>query len=135
MMKLEIVTPEEKAFSDDIDMVVLPGVDGELGILPNHIPLVTQIKPGELRVTKNGRDTWLAVGEGFVEITQTKVTVLTDGATEESAIDEAAAEAAIARAEQAMSEEGLNDEEVAAVQSALLRSMAQLHLKRRRRGG
>ncbi len=134
MMKLEIVTPDEKAFSDDIDMVVLPGVEGELGIMPNHIPLITQIKAGELRVTKAGRDTWLAVGEGFVEITQAKVTVLTDGATEESAIDEAAAEAAIARAEKAMSEEGLNDEEVAAVQSALLRSMAQLHLKRRRRG-
>lgn len=135
MMKLEIVTPEEKAYSDNVDMVMIPGVDGELGILPNHIPLITQIKPGEMRVTKGGKDIWLAVGDGFVEVTQTKVTVLTDMATEESAIDEAAAEAAIQRAEKAMSEEGLGDEEVAAVQSALLRSMAQLQLKRRRRGG
>ena len=82
----------------------IPGVDGELGILPNHIPLVTQIKPGELRVTKGGRDIWLAVGDGFAEITQTKVTVLTDMAAEESAIDEAAAEAAVQRAEKAMRE-------------------------------
>jgi F-type H+-transporting ATPase subunit epsilon len=82
-LKLEIVTPETKAYSDDVDMVVLPGVEGEMGIYPMHVPLMTQIKPGELMVTKGGQRSYLAVGEGFVEITQTSVSVLTDMAIEE----------------------------------------------------
>ena len=131
-LRLEIVTPEAKAFSDDVDMVVLPGVEGELGILPQHVPLMTQLKPGELRVTKNGQETFLAVGEGFVEITGERVSVMTDMAVEEKAIDEAAVQAAMERAEKRMREEHLGDEEVAAVQAAIQKSLAQLHLKRRR---
>ncbi len=131
-LRLEIVTPEAKAFSDDVDMVVLPGVEGELGILPQHVPLMTQLKPGELRVTKNGQETFLAVGEGFVEITGDRVSVMTDMAVEEKAIDEAAVQAAMERAEKRMREEHLGDEEVAAVQAAIQKSLAQLHLKRRR---
>src|SRR5713226_7794438 len=68
-LKLEIVTPEAKTYSDDVDMVVIPGVEGELGVLPQHVPLMTQLKPGELKITKQGQDSYLAVGEGFVEIT------------------------------------------------------------------
>jgi F-type H+-transporting ATPase subunit epsilon len=131
-LKLEIVTPEAKIFSQDVDIVYVPGVDGELGILPRHIPLMTMIKPGELRVTSGGRDTFMAVGEGFVEVTGENVTVLTDMALEEQKIDETAAEAAVKRAQEALRSNTMGSEEVAAVQAALQKSLAQLHVKRRR---
>jgi F-type H+-transporting ATPase subunit epsilon len=133
-LKLEIVTPEAKIFSQDVEIVYVPGVDGELGILPKHIPLMTMIKPGELRVSNSGQDTFMAVGEGFVEVTGESVTVLTDMAVEERAIDETAAEAAVKRAQEALRGEHLGDEEVASVQAALQKSLAQLHVKRRRHG-
>jgi F-type H+-transporting ATPase subunit epsilon len=132
MLKLEIVTPEAKVYSQDVDIVYIPGVDGELGILPKHIPLMTTIKPGEIRVTAQGKDLFLAVGEGFVEVTGESVTVLTDMAIESQAIDENAAEAAVKRAQEALSDKHLNDEECAAVQVSLQKSLAQLHVKRRR---
>ena len=69
-LKLEIVTPEAKIYSEDVDMVTLPGVEGEMGIYPMHVPLMTQVAAGELIARKNGQDQYLAVGEGFVEITQ-----------------------------------------------------------------
>ena len=97
-LKLEIVTPEKTAYSEDVEMVTLPGSEGELGVYPNHVPLLTTINPGELRVLKGGRETFLAIGEGFVEITGTTVSVLTDMALDVTAIDESAAEAAVARA-------------------------------------
>ena len=133
-LKLEIVTPEAKTYSEDVEMVFVPGTEGELGILPKHIPLMTTIKPGTLRVHQKGRDTFLAVGEGFVEVTAESVTVLTDMAITEEAIDEAAAEQAVQRAQEAMRGEHLGDEEVAAVQASLQKSLAQLHVKRRRHG-
>jgi F-type H+-transporting ATPase subunit epsilon len=133
-LKLEIVTPEAKIFSQDVEIVYVPGVDGELGILPKHIPLMTMIKPGELKVTSNGHDTYMAVGEGFVEVTGESVTVLTDMAIEEQAIDETVAEAAVKRAQEALRGEHLGAEEVASVQAALQKSLAQLHVKRRRHG-
>src|SRR2546429_9402480 len=97
-LKLEIVTPEEKIYSEDVEMVTLPGSEGELGVFPKHVPVLTTLKPGELRVKKDGRETFLAVGEGFVEITGDAVSVLTDMALEAEQIDTAAAEAAVARA-------------------------------------
>jgi len=133
-LKLEIVTPEAKIFSDDVEIVYVPGVEGELGILPRHIPLMTMIKPGELRVGSNGKETYMAVGEGFVEVTGETVTVLTDMAVEEHAIDETVAEAAVKRAQEALRGEHLGAEEVASVQAALQKSLAQLHVKRRRHG-
>ena len=132
MVRLEIVTPEAKTYSDDVDSVVIPGIDGELGVLPLHAPLMTQLEPGELRVLKGGQELRLAVGEGFVEITPEKVAVLTDMAVKESDIDESAAEEAIRRAEQAMSGEKLTNEEYAANNAALLRSLALIKVKRRR---
>ena len=132
MLRLEIVTPEAKTYSDDVDSVVIPGIDGELGVLPLHAPIMTQLEPGELRVLKGGQELRLAVGEGFVEITPEKVAVLTDMAVKESDIDESAAEEAIRRAEQAMSGEKLSNEEYAANNAALLRSLALIKVKRRR---
>lgn len=134
-LRLQIVTPEKEAYSDDVEMVVLPAVEGEMGVLPMHVPLMTQIRPGELVVTQRGQQVHLAVGEGFVEITQTHVNVLTDMAIEERAIDESAAEAAVQRAEEALKSPDLGSEEAAAVQVALAKSLAQLHVKRRRRHG
>jgi F-type H+-transporting ATPase subunit epsilon len=132
MVRLEIVTPEAKTFSDNVDSVVIPGVEGELGVLPMHAPLMTLLEPGELRVMKNGEETRLAVGEGFVEVTQEKIAVLTDMAVKESEIDESAAEAAIKRAEEAMRSERMSDEEQATTKAALMRSLALVKVKRRR---
>jgi len=132
MVRLEIVTPESKSFSDDVDSVVIPGVEGELGVLPMHAPLMTLLEPGELRVMKNGEETRLAVGEGFVEITQEKIAVLTDMAVKESEIDESAAEEAIRRAEESMRNERMSDEEQATTKAALMRSLALVKVKRRR---
>ena len=133
-LHLEIVTPEARAYSDDVELVVLPAVEGEMGVYPQHIPLITQLKPGELVVTKDGKQTHLAIGEGFVEITGTSVSVLVDMALAESDIDENAAEEAVKRAEARLKEGNIGDEETALVQAAIAKSMAQLHVKRRRRG-
>ncbi len=131
-LKLEIVTPEKRIFSDDVDMTVLPGTEGELGILPQHAPLVTALQPGELSYTQGGKTTYLAVGEGFVEVTQTTVAVMTDMAVDEGDIDEKAVEDALQRAKDSLA--GVtNDEEIATVQAAIQKSLAQLHVKRRRR--
>ena len=96
-LKLEIVTPEEKIYSEDVEMVTLPGSEGEFGVYPKHVPLLTTLNPGELRVVKDGKPSYLAIGEGFVEVTGATVSVLTDMALDVTSIDEAAAEAAVAR--------------------------------------
>ena len=131
-LRLEIVTPDATAYSEDVQMVTLPGSEGELGVYPNHVPLLTTLLPGELRVLKDGRETFLAVGEGFGEIRGERVSVLTDVALEASAIDESAAEAAIARAQAAMKEDH-SGEDVAALQAMMQKALAQLNVKRRRR--
>jgi F-type H+-transporting ATPase subunit epsilon len=131
-LKLEIVTPEAKIYSEDVDMVTLPGVEGEMGIYPLHVPLMTSVKSGELVVKKGGADHFLAIGEGFVEITGDRVAVLTDMAIKADDIDEAKAEEARKRAESRLAEK-LTDEEQATVQAALLHSLTQLKVKRRNR--
>ena len=132
-LRLEIVTPEKIAYSENVEMVTLPGSEGELGVYPNHVPLLTTLNPGELRVLKGGKEMFLAIGEGFVEVTGSAVSVLTDMALDVTAIDESAAEEAVARARAAMKDD-LTGEEVAAVQGSLQKALAQLHVKRRRRG-
>lgn len=130
-LKLEIVTPEEKIYSEDVDMVTLPGSEGELGVYPNHVPVLTALKPGELRIVKDGRESAMAIGEGFVEIKSDGVSILTDMALQTEKIDLTAAEAAVARAQAAMKEDH-SAEEVAAIQASLQKALAQLHVKRRR---
>ena len=129
-LKLEIVTPDAKAYSEDVEMVTLPGVEGEMGIYPQHVPLLTQIVPGEIIARKDGRDQFLAVGEGFVEITAQRVAIMADMAIRAENIDEAKAEEARQRA-QARLAEHLDDEEAAIVNAALAHSLAQLKVKRR----
>ena len=131
-LKLEIVTPEAKIYSEDVDMVTLPGVEGEMGIYPMHIPLMTQIAHGEIVARKGGVDHYLATGEGFVQITGDRVAILTDMAMKADDIDEAKAEEARKKAEARLAEK-LTDEETATVQAALLHSLTQLNVKRRTR--
>src|SRR4051794_30168710 len=103
-LKLEIVTPEAKTYSEDVEMVTLPGAEGEMGIYPNHVPLMAQIVPGEVIARKGGKDHLLAIGEGFVEITGDRVAILTDMAIKAEHIDEAKAEEARKRAEARLAE-------------------------------
>ncbi|MCA1962757.1 MAG: ATP synthase F1 subunit epsilon [Prosthecobacter sp.] len=134
-LKLEIVTPEARIFSDEVDSVVLPGVEGELGILPAHAPLVTTLQCGELRILKSGKTTDLAVGEGLVEVTGSHARILTDMAIDVESIDEKAVEEALERAKHSLEslKHGEQQEEVAAVMAIIQRSTAQLQVKRRRR--
>ncbi len=132
-LRLEIVTPDARIYSDDVDMVTLPGIEGEMGIFPMHVPLMTQVAAGEIIARKGGQDFYLAVGEGFVEVTGERVAVLTDMAIRADDIDEAKAEEARKRAEARLLEK-ISDEETAMVQAALLHSLTQLHVKRRHRG-
>jgi F-type H+-transporting ATPase subunit epsilon len=132
-LRLEIVTPDGKAYSEDVEMVTLTGVLGEMGILPQHIPLMTKMVPGELVVRKGGRDLFVAVGGGLVQVTGTRVNILTDMAVAADKIDEAKAEEARRRAEARLREK-LSEEEVATINAALARSLAQLRVRRRHRG-
>ena len=136
-LQLEIVTPEKHAFSDTVDTVVLPGSEGELGILESHVPLVTALSPGNLSYTKGGNVEFLAVGTGFVEISAHKVTVMTDMALGENEIDEKTVEEALKRAQETAEQlknapDGHLSEELASVQAMIQKSLAQLHVKRRR---
>jgi len=133
ILKLEIVTPEGQVYSDDVEMVTLTGADGEMGIYPQHVRLMTRLMPGELSVRKAGREQFLAVGEGLVEITRDRVSILTDMAILAESIDEAKAEEARRRAEARLHEK-LSAAEVASTNAALARSLAQLRVKRQRRG-
>ena len=132
-LHLEIVTPEKKVFSDTVENVVLPGAEGELGILDGHAALVTSLAAGELRYQKGGQQTHLALGNGFAEVTQHKVVVLTDSAIGEAEIDEAKAEAAIHRAEETLKslDHASDVEEVAYLQGIIAKNLAQIKLKRR----
>jgi F-type H+-transporting ATPase subunit epsilon len=129
-LKLEIVTPEGVTYSEDVEMVTLPGSEGEMGIYPYHVPLMTQVAAGEVSARRNGKDEFLAVGEGFVEITGERVAILTDMAIKAENIDESKAEEARKRAEARLAEK-LGDEETAMVSAALAHSLAQLKVKRR----
>jgi F-type H+-transporting ATPase subunit epsilon len=129
-LKLEIVTPEARTYSDNVEMVTLPGVEGEMGVYPQHVPLMTQMVPGEIVVRKDGHDLFLAVGEGFVEITAERVAILTDMAIKSDDIDEAKAEQARAQAQARLAEK-LTDEDAAMVNASLAHSLAQLNVKRR----
>jgi F-type H+-transporting ATPase subunit epsilon len=133
-LTLEIVTPEARVYSDTIDTVVIPTVDGEVGILPGHIPLLTQIEHGELRVTKNGATLWLAISGGFAEVEGDRVHVLAEHAITEEKIDEHAVESALKRAEQELKDaKDIDPQQYEHLQSLVRYSGVQLAVKRRRR--
>lgn len=131
---LEIVTPEAQVYSDNVDSVVIPGVEGELGILPMHVPLMTMMKPGELQVKKDSENFSLATGEGFVEVSGHNIIILTDMALKAEQIDENQVEQALQRAQDALAEKGTRTtEEEEALAAMIQKSMAQLNLKRKKR--
>lgn len=133
-LTLEIVTPEARVYSDTIDTVVIPTTTGEIGILPGHIPLITQIQDGELLVTKNGTTQALAVSGGFAEVEGDRVHVLAEHAITEEKIDEHAVEAALKRAEQELKDaKNIDPQEYEHLQNLVRYSGVQLAVKRRRR--
>jgi F-type H+-transporting ATPase subunit epsilon len=133
-LKLEIVTPDAVVYSEDVHMVTLPAIEGQIGVYPMHIPLLTQIVPGEIIVQKDGRESYLAVGEGVVEVTATRVAIVTDMAIPADKIDEAKVEEARQRAAERLQDK-LSDESLAAVNASVVRAVAQLQVRRRRSPG
>jgi F-type H+-transporting ATPase subunit epsilon len=131
-IKLEIATPEAMVYSADVEMVTLPAVQGQIGILPQHVRLMTQMVPGEMIVRTKGHDEFMAVGEGLVEVTNAKISIATNMAIAADKIDEAAAEEARQRAADRLREK-LSSEEIASVNASLARALAQLRVKRRQR--
>jgi F-type H+-transporting ATPase subunit epsilon len=133
-LTLEIVTPEARVYSDTIDSVVIPTVEGEIGVLPGHIPLLTQVADGELRVTKGAATSYLAIGGGFAQIDGDKVSVLAERAISEEHIDEKAVEEAMKRAEQAIKDaKDMDPNEFEHLQNMVRFAGTQLAVKRRRR--
>ena len=132
-LKLEIVTPSAVVYSEDVSLVALPGRQGDMGIYPNHVPLMTKVAAGEVEVTRDGQKEMLAVGEGFAEVTGDRVSILTDMAAQEAEIDEAKAEEALKAAEDRLKGENLSDEQVLAAEAAAAAALAQLKVKRRNR--
>src|SRR5258705_13612622 len=131
-LKLEIVTPDAVVYSKDVHMVTLPAVDGQIGVLPHHVPVLTRVVPGEIIVRTDGQDEFIAVGGGLIEITGDLVAIVTDMAVAAKDIDEARAEEARQRAAARLREK-ISDEEVATVNASLARSLAQLRVKKHRR--
>jgi F-type H+-transporting ATPase subunit epsilon len=133
-MTLEIVTPQATVLSEAVDIVTLPCADGEITVYPQHVRVIARLTPGEVLIHRSGRDDRsLAIGEGLVEIGADRVSIVTDMAIPADRIDEAKVEEARARAEARLREQ-ISDEEVATVNASLARSLAQLQIKRRRRG-
>ena len=131
-MKLEIITAERVVYSDDVDVLVAPGIEGELGILPHHAPLMTALMPGEIMVRKDGGETYLAVSGGFLEMMDNKVTILADAAERSEEIDEARVQEAIKKAEERMSMRS-EDMDLERAMVALRRSQTRLNVVQRRR--
>ena len=133
-LTLEIVTPDARVYSDTIDSVVIPTVEGEVGILPGHIPLLTQVEHGELRVTKGAETLFLAISGGFAEIEADRVHVLAENAISEEKIDEKAVEEALRRAERELDDaKHLDPQQYEQLQGLVRYSGVQLAVKRRRR--
>ena len=131
-LKLDIVTAERVVFSEDVDVVVAPGVEGQLGILPHHTPLMTMLQPGELRVRKGGEEFFLAISGGFLEVRPDRVIVLADAAERVEEIDVARAEEAKRRAQEQLSQRA-PDVDLAQAEAGLRRSLARLEVAQRRR--
>ena len=131
-MKLEIITAERVVYSDDVEVVVAPGVEGELGILPHHAPLLTILKPGEILVRKGGQEQFLAVSGGFMEVLGNKVTILADAAERAEEIDLERARKAMERAQEALARRTA-DLDLERALAALRRAEVRLKVARRRR--
>ncbi len=133
-LRVEVVTGEREVLvEDDVDMVVAPGIEGQLGILPQHAPLVTTMVPGELRIVKGGNEEALAIGGGFLQVGPDRVLVLADTAERSEEIDLARAEDARRRAEAAVSDPRAAGVDPSLAQAAMRRSTVRLRVAQRRR--
>ena len=133
-IQFEIVSPAGVSTAEQVDQVVIPTTTGEIGVLPQHEPLMTMLEPGELAVINDGKTVYAAVGEGFAQITPGRLSILTDMVTRESEIDEDAVAKALERAQPALANAAnMRDEEAAGLEAGLKRNLAMLGVKRRRR--
>ncbi len=132
-IRLEVVTAERLTYSDDVDVVVAPGVEGELGILPHHAPLMTMLQPGELRIKKAGEEVSLAISGGFLEVRPDKVVVLADAAERADEIDLERAQDARRRAEELLKSGGPPGADLALAQVSLARALTRLKVAQKKR--
>jgi len=130
-MQLEIITAEQQVFGDDVDLVVAPGIEGELGILAHHAPLMTALQPGEILIRKDGEETYLAVTGGFLEVMGNKVTILADACERSDEIDEERAQVAVNRATERMASQE-TDMQLERAMSSIRRAQVRLNVVRRR---
>lgn len=131
-MRLEIITAEREVYADDVDMLVAPGLEGQLGILPHHAPLMTMLQPGELMIRKDGEESYLAVTGGFLEVMGNKVTILADACEHSGEIDEERAQAAVEKAREELGQADAN-QQLALVVVFMCRVQVRLNVVRRRR--
>ncbi len=131
-MRLEIITAEREVYADDVDIVVAPGGEGQLGILPHHAPLMTVLQPGEILVRKDGEPSYLAVTGGFMEVMSNKVTILAEACEYSEEINEERAQAAMERARERMQNRS-SDLELERAATSIRRAQARLNIARRRR--
>ncbi|PKB82480.1 MAG: ATP synthase F1 subunit epsilon [SAR202 cluster bacterium Io17-Chloro-G9] len=131
-MRLEIITAERQVYADDVELVVAPGIEGQLGILAHHAPLMTALQPGEVLIRKDGEDTYLAVTGGFMEVIGNTVTILADACERSEEIDEDRAQAAVDRARESQSQLGA-DIQLERAAASLRRAQVRLNVARRRR--
>jgi len=137
-LKVDIVTAERLVYSEEgVERLIVPGVEGELGVLTLHAPLLTMIQPGVLRIVKGGDEVEMAITGGFIEVRQNRVTILADAAERAEEIDTVRAEEARRRAQRVL-EERISEEDLARAEASLARALARLKVaerRRRRRGG
>ncbi len=131
-IRLDIVTAERLVFSEDVEVIVAPGIDGQLGILPHHAPLMTMLQPGELLIRKKGEELRLAISGGFLEVRPDRVIILADAAERAEQIDIRRAEEAMRRAQEQLSQP-TPEVDMAQAEAALHRSLARLKVAERRR--
>ena len=131
-IKLDVVTAERVVFSDEVDVIVAPGIEGQLGILSHHTPLMTMLKPGELLVRKDEQEFSLVITGGFLEVRPSRVIVLADAAERVEEIDVARAEEARRRAQERLKER-IPEVDAIRAQAALLRALARIEVVQRRR--
>lgn len=131
-IRLEVVTAERSIYSEEVDTVIAPGIEGQLGILPHHTPLMTTLEAGELLVRKGGEELSLAISGGFIEVRPDRIIVLADAAERVDEIDQARAEEAMRRAQQRIKERP-TDIDLARAEAALRRSLIRLKVAEKRR--
>ena len=132
-MQLEIITAEQQMYSDEVELLVAPGIEGQLGILPHHAPLMTALQPGEILIRKDGDETVFAVTGGFMEVMGNKVTILADACERSEEIDEQRAQEAVDRANERIGSQE-SDMQLEQVVASLRRAQMRLNVVRRRRG-